>query len=89
MICYMQGFSFAVFIAAIVTLAALDSIGEYENSGGSRGAAGWILFVAIAALIFHGAMICVRILYAISVVKQNFSGYAFAVSVWLMPSCAC
>ena len=76
----MQGFSFAAFIAAIVTLAALSTIGEYKNSDGSRGAAGWVLFVAIVALIFHGAMICVRILYATSVIQKNFSGYAFAVS---------
>ena len=79
-ICYMQAFSFAVLIAAIVTLAALSSIGEYENSEGSRGAAGWMVFVAIAALLFHGAMILVRILYATSVIEKNFSGYAFTVS---------
>ena len=39
-----------------------------------------MVFVAIAALLFHGAMILVRILYATSVIEKNFSGYAFTVS---------
>ena len=76
----MQAFSVAILIATIVTLSELNSAGEYEYSGGSRGAAGWMLFVAIASLIFHGTMICVRVLYAISVIKKNYSGYAFTVS---------
>ena len=76
----MQVFSFAVLVAAIITLMALSSIGEYENSEGSRGVAGGVVFVAVAALIFHGAMILVRILCTTSVIEKNYSGYAFKVS---------
>ena len=83
----MQAFSIAILIAAIVILSALNSAGEYEYSCGSRGAVGWMVFVAIAAFIFHGAMIFVRILYAMSVIEKNFSGYAFTVSSIYQDSC--
>ena len=58
----MQAFSVTILISTIFTLSELKSADENEYSEGSRGAAGWMLFVAIASLIYHGTVICVRYL---------------------------
>ena len=75
-----QIFCLAILIATSVTLSNLNEIGRYQDVGKYRGAAGWLLFVAIAAIIFHGVMICIRILYVTSKIEKNYSGYAFTVS---------
>ena len=54
---------------------------EYEDARSNRGAAGWLVFLAVAAIVFHGVMIFIRTLYLSSTIENYFSGYAFIVSV--------
>ena len=58
-------------IAAAVAISAIDDLddfahqydSEFRHADSYRGAAGWLLFVGIAAVIYHGIMIIIRILY--------------------------
>ena len=45
-----------------------------------RGAAGWLIFVASTALLYHIAMIIVRILYMASVIDKYLTTYGVVVS---------
>lgn len=71
-------------IAASFVLTAInnivDSIVTYPHSNRYTGVAGWLLALAIVAIVFHGIMIFFRILYVTSTIQNNYSGYAFAVS---------
>ena len=74
-------------IAASITLFAVNNLEdnaeehnhEYENAGSYRGAAGWVIFLAVSAIVFHGLMILIRMLYLSSIIENYFSGYAFLV----------
>jgi len=88
----LQTFCLALLIAAAVTLSAVDKLEdaaseqneEYENADSYKGAAGWLVFLAVASMIFHGIMIFIRILYFNSSIENYFSAYAFMVSVLCM-----
>ena len=54
--------------------------GEFEDANSYRGAAGWLVFLGCAALIFHAAMISVQILYFKCSKKEHFKKYQFIVS---------
>ena len=60
---------------------------EYENAGSYRGAAGWVIFLAVSAIVFHGLMILIRMLYLSSMIVNYFSGYAFLVSAIINTLC--
>ena len=81
----------AILIAAAVAISAINDLddyaGEYRHANDYRGAAGWLVFVAIVAIIYHGFMIFIRILYFTPIIDSFFSGYSFAVSVCNV--CAC
>ena len=74
--------------AASVTISAVNDIDDYINSFGGefdhadsyRGAAGWLLFVGLAAVIYHGITIIFRIVYFTAKIGHTFAGYSFAVS---------
>ena len=77
-------------IAASVAVSAIneveDSLGPfaYEVYGfdaeSYRGAAGWLIFVASTALLYHIAMIIVRCLYINSVIEKHLTIYGVIVS---------
>jgi len=82
-----QAFCLAVLVAASTTVSAINSIEEdyrYEDSSSYKGAAVWLVIVAIFAIIYNGAVIIVRILYFTSAIENYFSGYAITVSGWLV-----
>ena len=60
--------------------SAIKDPGEYEGAGSYRGAAGWLVFVSSAAILFHIVMSIVRMIYIISAVKKHFRLFAFSVS---------
>ena len=53
---------------------------EYEHADRYRGAAGWLVLVGIAAIIYHIVMIIIRILYFAAKSGHTFGGYSFTVS---------
>ena len=79
-------------IAASLTLFAVNNLEdeaderdrEYDNAHSYRGAAGWLVFLAVAAIVFHSVMIFIRILYLSSSIENYFSGYAFIVSTCII-----
>ena len=81
-------FSLGVLIAASVAVSAINQVEEfynsfnleYENAESYRGAAGWLIFVACASLIYHIAMIIVRILYMTSTIEKHLKIYTLIVS---------
>ena len=85
----LQGFSLGVLIAASVAISAINEVedslgflGDYYDydADSYRGAAGWLIFVACAAIIYHIATIIVRILYMTSVIEKHHQTYALIVS---------
>ena len=52
---------------------------EYEDAGDYRAAAGWMIFVAIMAVIIEAVIIVIRILN-ISFINQNSTIFGIAVS---------
>ena len=82
----LQAFSLGVLIAASVAISAIneveDFLGDYYDydADSYRGAAGWLIFVACAAIIYHIATIIVRILYMASVIEKYHQTYALIVS---------
>ena len=80
--------STGVLIAAAIAVSAINELddmateqgGEYENAGSYRGAAGWLVFIGCAAIIFHVIMISIQILYFKCTIKQHFSQFAITVS---------
>ena len=79
----------ALLIAASITLFAVNNLEddadergqEYEDARSNRGAAGWLVFLAVTAIVFHSLMIFIRILYLFLTIENYFSGYAFIVSI--------
>ena len=61
---------------------AHDYGGEFRHADRYRGAAGWLLFVGIAAIIYHGIMVFIRAMYFSSNISQGFAGYSFTVSYY-------
>ena len=78
----------AMLIAAAVAISAIDDLDDFAQQYGDefrhadsyRGAAGWLLFVGIAAVIYHGIMIIIRILFFTANIGHSFSGYSITVS---------
>ena len=77
----------------IATSFAVSAINEAEDLFGPfasdvygfdadsyRGAAGWLIFVASTALLYHTAMIIVRCLYINSVIEKHLTIYRVIVS---------
>ena len=66
-------------IAASIAIAAINEVAEfynengaeYENAGSYRAAAGWLIFVASAAIIFHVIAVIILVLYMYAIVKNT------------------
>ena len=76
-------------IAASITLDAISKLEssstfQYEDTGSYKGAAGWLLFLGVAAIIYHAAMIFIRVLYFMSTIINYFTAYAFIVSGFIL-----
>ena len=73
---------------AVISLPAIDEVEgtaneygiEYEDTASYRGAAGCLVFVASAAILYHVLAIIIRILYISSVVEKYFTLYVYTVS---------
>ena len=84
----MQIICLGMLIAAAVAISAIDDLddfahqydSEFKHADSYRGAAGWLLFVGIVAVIYHGIMIFIRALYFSSHISNSFAGYSFTVS---------
>lgn len=74
----------ALLISASVAISAIDDVDrilsdadlEYEHADDYRGAAVWLVLVAVVAIIYHGITIFVRILYFTPQIENYFSGYS-------------
>ena len=75
-------------IAASIAVTAINEVAElynengaeYENSGSYRAAAGWLIFVASAAIIFHVIAIIIIVLYMSATVKKHKTLFTVVVS---------
>ena len=85
----LQAFSLGVLIAASVAVSAINEVEDFFGPFASefgfeadsyRGAAGWLIFVASTALLYHIAMIIVRCLYIASVIEKHLTIYGVIVS---------
>ena len=84
----LQLFCVAVLIAASVTISAVNDVEEdyeitgqqYEHASDYRGAAVWLLLVAVMATFYHGIATFIRILYYTPSIKNHFGGYSIMVS---------
>ena len=70
--------------AAAVAISAINDIGNYngdyiEHADSYRWAAGWLVFVGSAAVVYHGIMIFIRILYFAANIGRSFAGFSFTV----------
>ena len=80
-----QLFCLAVLIAASVTISAVNDVEDeyyygYEHADDYRGAAGWLVLVAVVALVYHGIAIFIRILYYAPSIGRFYSGFSITVS---------
>ena len=82
-------FCIGVLIAAIIALSAINEVddilnerggGEYEDADSYRGAAGWLVFVGCAAIVFHVVMISIQIFYFKCTAKKYLTQYTMIVS---------
>ena len=81
-------FCTGVLIAAAIAVSAINEVddianergGEYEGADRYRGAAGWLVFVGCAAIVFHVVMINIQILYFKCTVKKCLTQYSIIVS---------
>ena len=79
-----------ILISAAITSSAINQVEDFYRECGLehddtdydnyRGAAGWMMSVGSAAIIFNIAMTILRILYLKSVVNVFFKSYALIVS---------
>ena len=53
---------------------------ECENLGSYRAAAGWLIFVASSAIIFHVIAVIILVLYMSSTVKKHIKRFSAVVS---------
>ena len=75
-------------IAASIAVTAINDLAEfynengaeYENAGSYRAAAGWLIFVASAAIIFHVIAVIILVLYMSATVKKNIKLFTAVVS---------
>ena len=75
-------------VPATITLPAVDKVEdaaidrsiEYKHSMGYRMAAGGLVCVGSAAIVFHVLVIIIRVLYLNSVIKKHFKSYVYLVS---------
>ena len=82
--------SLGVLIAASFAVSAINEAEDLLDPSVSdvygfdadiyRGAAGWLIFVASTAFLFHIAMIIVCCLYIASVIEKNLTRYGVIVS---------
>ena len=80
----LQLFCLAVLIAASITISAVTDVEDeyygYEHADDYRGAAGWLVLVAVVALVYHGIAIFIRILYYAPSIGRFYSGFSITVS---------
>lgn len=84
----LQLFCVAVLIAASVTISAVNDVEDdyeivgqqYKHASDYRGAAVWLLLVAVMAIVYHGIATFIRILYYTPSIKNHFGGYSIMVS---------
>ena len=78
-------------IAASVTISAVNDVSddyendyypyrEYEHADDYSGAAGWLVLVAVVALVYHGIAIFIRILYYAPSIGRFYSGFSITVT---------
>ena len=74
--------------AAAVAVSAVndidDYVGDFKHADSYRGAAGWLVFVGLAAVVYHAIMIFIRIIYFAANIGRSFAGFSFTVS-----NCGC
>ena len=82
----LQVFSLGVLIAASVAISAINELEAFDevnhdfNAESYRAAAGWLILVASAAIIYHIAMIIVRMIHMTSSFRKQFKIYILTVS---------
>ena len=86
----LQVFSLGVLIAASFAVPAINEVEDLFDPSASdvygfdadsyRAAAGWLIFAASTALLYHIAMIIVRCLYIASVIEKHLTIYGVIVS---------
>ena len=75
-------------IAASIAIAAINEVeefynengAEYENAGSYKAAAGWLIFVASSAIIFHVIAVIILVLYISATVKKYIVLFTTVVS---------
>ena len=75
-------------IAASFAVTAINEVeefynengAEYENAGSYRAAAGWLIFVASSAIIYHVIAIIILVLYMSLSVKKHIKLFTAVVS---------
>ena len=75
-------------IAASFVLTAINEVeefynengAEYENAGSYKAAAGWLIFVAPLAMIFHVIAVIILVLYMSLTVKKHNKLFTAVVS---------
>ena len=75
-------------VAAALAVTAINDIDDIASQSGEifveaekyRGAAIWLLFVGIAAVVYHGTVIFIRGLYFNPNIRNYFVGFSFTVS---------
>ena len=85
---YLQVFCTGVLIAAAIAVSAINEVDElymeqgieYDNASSYRGAAGWLVFVGCAVLIFHAVMLAIQILYFKCSTNKHLKRYLLIVS---------
>ena len=93
----LQLFCVAVLVAASVTISAVNDAEEdykitgqqYEHASDYRGAAVWLLLVAVMATVYHGIATFIRILYYTPSIKNHFGGYSIMVSNYVYHTAYC
>ena len=84
----LQLFNLGTLIAASIAVTAINEVAElynengaeYENAGSYRAVAGWLIFVASAAIIFHVIALIILVFYMSSTVKKHIKLFAAVVS---------
>ena len=83
-----QPINLGALIAASIAIAAINEVAElynengeeYEDAGSYRAAAGWLIFVATSAIIFHIIAVIILVLYMSEIVKKRIMLFTVVVS---------
>ena len=70
----------SVAAGAVSTVNDIKDYGELEHADKYRGAAGWLVFVGLAGVFYHGIIIFILILYFAANIGRSFAGFSCSVS---------